>query len=276
VGLGPNTRCYEHPDRLAGAVCRSCERPICADCMVQAPVGWHCRSCVRRNAKTSPVVRYRPGNNLPGFWQTPVTLSLIAINIIVYFVTASSPHVQFDGEEIGVLVYQGDWYRLLTSMFVHYSVEHIGLNMISLLIVGRWVEPVVGPWRYLGTYLVSGFGGSVAVYLFTNPLTPSAGASGAIFGLFGAYFVLARRASADTSGIVVLIGVNLAYSFAVAGVSWQAHIGGLVTGMAVAYVLSVARHRDKRIEVALSAGALVILCLVLSLLVVAVQPGQLT
>lgn len=244
--------------------------------MVQAPVGWHCRQCVRHNAKTSPVIRYRPGTAaLPGFWQTPVTLSLIAINVVVYLVTSNSAEAQFRLEEIGALVYQGQWYRLISSMFVHYGIEHIGLNMLSLLIIGRLVEPVMGMWRYLALYLVSGFGGAVAAYLFTNPVIPSGGASGAIFGLFGAYFVLARRASADTSGILVLIGVNLAFSFAVPNISWQAHIGGLVTGMAGAYALSLARHLRGAPKLLLQGGALVVAAAVLALLAVAIQPGQL-
>lgn len=275
VGIGPNTRCYEHPDRLAGAICRSCNRPICADCMVQAPVGWHCRRCVHKNARTSPVTRYRPSNaGLPGFWETPVTLSLIAVNVVVYIVTSATPRFQFDLEEIGLLIYQGQWYRLISSAFVHYSIEHIGLNMLSLLIIGRLVEPVLGRWRYLALYLVSGFGGAVSVYLFTNPFTQSGGASGAIFGLFGAYFILARRASANTSGILVLIGVNLAYSFAVPGISWQAHVGGLVIGMVVAYAFSLVRRQRRNVMTLLNASSLVVMTAVLAVLVVIFLPGQ--
>ena len=202
--------------------------------MVQAPVGWHCRSCVRRNARKSPVVRYQPGMGRPGFRQAPVTFSLIAVNVIIY-VIASLPAGGPSGRgEAGVLVAHGQWYRLITSMFIHYSVAHIGLNMLSLFVIGRGLEPAIGPWRYLGLYLVSGFGGSVAVYLFTNPDYASAGASGAIFGLLGAYFVVARRARANTSQIVVIIAINLVYSFSIPGISWQAHMGGLVTGGVIA------------------------------------------
>ena len=92
IGIGPNTRCYEHPDRLAGSICRSCNKPICADCMVQAPVGWHCRQCARKNAKKSPVIRYRPGTGtLPTLSQVPVTMGFIAVCVVVYIVSSATP-----------------------------------------------------------------------------------------------------------------------------------------------------------------------------------------
>lgn len=286
--LGPNTRCAYHPDRLASSVCRSCNQPICTDCMVQAPVGWHCRHCVRQNAKTSPVVRYRPGRpGVPSLSQTPVTLGLIAICVAVYLVTSADQGFVDSDQSIldrfGVQGYliqvEGQWYRLFTSIFLHVNITHIGLNMLSLYIIGRAIEPALGKWRYLGLFVVCGLGGSVAYYLLVNPLAapasalgitqlsaPAVGASGAIFGLFGAYFVMARRAAANTSGIIFLIVINLVYGFAVPGIGWQAHVGGLATGLAITAGFGLARHRRGRQRAVIDGVVLATTCIVLGLL----------
>jgi membrane associated rhomboid family serine protease len=267
IGLGPNTRCEYHPDRLASSVCRSCNRPICSDCMVQAPVGWHCRQCVKREAKKSPVVRYRPGT--PGavsLSRVPVTMGLIIVCVALYVASSADPNLLNDYAEWGIGIETGQWYRLFTSIFFHLDFLHIALNMISLLVIGRLVEPLLGKWRYLALFLVTGFGGAVASYLLTNPLTPSVGASGAIFGLFGAYFVIARRAAADTSGILVLIVINLVYSFAVPGISWQDHLGGLATGLVVAAGFGLARGRRRQLEILADVVVLTAVCVALVLL----------
>jgi membrane associated rhomboid family serine protease len=269
VGLGPNTRCYEHPDRLASAVCRSCNRPICTVCMVQAPVGWHCHQCVRRDARKSPVTRYQPGAvALPRLSQTPVTTALIIINVILFVAASASDSLTANSWLYPILMQNGDqWYRLFTSFFVTNSLLDVGLNMWCLLIIGRLIEPGLGKWRYLALYLLSGLGGSVAYYLLGNPLQPAAGASGAIFGLFGAYFVLARRSSAGTSGIVALIAINLVFSFVIPNVAWQAHVGGLATGLAVAGGFALVRGRRTELlaDVLVVAGACVALGLLMLL-----------
>ena len=268
VGLGPNTRCYEHPDRLASSICRSCNRPICTVCMVQAPVGWHCHQCVRREARKSPVTRYQPGAaGLPRMSQTPVTTALIIINVALFVAASASDSLTANTWLFPILMRNGDqWYRLFSSFFVTNSLFDVGLNMWCLLIIGRLIEPGLGKWRYLAVYLLSGLGGSVAYYLLGNPLQPAAGASGAIFGLFGAFFVLARRSSANTSGIVALIGINLVFSFVIPNVAWQAHIGGLITGLAVAIGFALFRGRRQEVlvdvlTVAIVSGALVLLLL---------------
>jgi membrane associated rhomboid family serine protease len=241
--------------------------------MVQAPVGWHCRQCVKRNAKTSPVIRYRAGTG--GAFrasQAPVTMAIIAGCVVVYLISVGSPNVQYQGQEVGVLVQSGQWYRLITSIFIHYSVLHIGLDMFSLFIVGRALEPVLGWWRYAGLFLVTGFGGAIGAYLLTSPFAAEAGSSGAIFGLFGAYFVLARRARLDTSGIVTLIVINLVYSFAVPDISWQAHVGGLVTGLVVAAGFGLARSRGRRQAIIWDIGIMVVVTIALGLFLLA-APG---
>ncbi len=269
VDLGPNTRCYEHPDRLASAVCRSCNRPICTVCMTQAPVGWHCHQCVRRNARKSPVVRYQPGAaGLPRLSQTPVTTALIVINVVLFVAASASDSLTANSWLFPIVMQNGgQWYRLFSSFFVTNSLLDVGLNMWCLFIIGRLIEPGLGLWRYLALYLLSGLGGSVAYYLLGNPLQPAAGASGAIFGLFGAYFVLARRSSANTSGIIALIGVNLVFSFVIPNVAWQAHVGGLATGVAVASGFALARgRREERIaDVLTVVGACAALALLMLL-----------
>jgi len=244
--------------------------------MVQAPVGWHCRQCVRKNAKKSPVIRYRPGTGtLPTLSQVPVTMGLIGVCVVIYIVS-QNVDLEYRWEQIGGNEYYlGQWYRLFTSIFIHYSFFHILLNMISLLIIGRLVEPVLGKWRYLAVFLVAGLGGSVACYVFTSPIAQSAGASGAIFGLFGAYFVLARRAKTDSSGILVLIAINLFYSFVVPGISWQAHIGGLIAGAALAAALGLGRRGRHHLltDILAVAGVCVVLGLPLLLAPGAVNLG---
>ncbi|HTW07793.1 MAG TPA: rhomboid family intramembrane serine protease [Acidimicrobiales bacterium] len=235
--------------------------------MVQAPVGWHCRQCVRRNTKTSPVVRYRPGSaGAFGATQAPVTAGIIAVCVVVYIASVAAPAVQSDGQEVGLLVQSGQWYRLVTSIFVHYSILHIGLDMFSLFIVGRALEPALGWWRYLGLFLVAGFGGAIGAYLLTSPFDAEAGASGAIFGLFGAYFVLARRARLNTSGILTLIVINLVYSFTVPGIAWQAHVGGLLTGLVVSGALGLRRHLGPQRAVTWDLSVMVAVTVALALL----------
>ena len=183
---------------------------------------------------------------LPTLSQVPMTMGLIAICVALYVASSADPNLLNDTAMQGQAVQSGQWYRLFTSIFFHLDILHIGLNMVSLLIIGRLVEPILGKWRYLALFLVSGLGGSVACYLLTYDA--SVGASGAIFGLFGAYFVLARRARADSSGIVVLIAINLFYSFVVPGISWQDHIGGLVTGVVLAAAFGLGRRGRGRRE----------------------------
>ena len=182
------------------------------------------------------MVRYQPGAaGLPRLSQTPVTTALIVINVALFVAASASDSLTANSWLYPILMQNGDQlYRLFSSFFVTNSLLDVGLNMWCLFIIGRLIEPGLGMWRYLALYLLSGLGGSVAYYLLGNPLQPAAGASGAIFGLFGAYFVLARRSSANTSGIVALIGINLVFSFVIPNVAWQAHVGGLATGLAVA------------------------------------------
>lgn len=131
-------------------------------------------------------------------------------------------------------------WRMLTASVLHSpsSAMHILFNMMALWFVGRVIEPAIGWWRYLALLVLSAFGGSVAV-LFLSPMTvPTVGASGAVFGLFGALFILLRAAGGQTGGILALIGVNVVIGFVIPQISWQGHLGGLITGVLCALVIA--------------------------------------
>jgi len=139
-------------------------------------------------------------------------------------------------------------WRMVTSLFVHStgSILHLGLNMVSLFLFGPMLERAVGRLRFLVLYLLSGFGGSVAVLLLSYG-TPVLGASGAIFGLLGAFFVIQRKFGGNTTGLLVVIGLNLVAGFwPGTNISWQAHVGGLIVGAAVALVYLRTRGREQR------------------------------
>lgn len=166
---------------------------------------------------------------------------LIAVNIAVFIWSSADPLAIARFGMVPGLVHQGQWYRLVTAAFFHFNLIHIGLNMLVLAIVGPAVELDFGKVRFLALYLLAALGGDVCAYLVSPLNVLSAGASGAIFGLFGAYFMLARRSRADTSSALSLIVVNLLFSFLVPGISWQAHIGGLIVGLVVSAGYAVGR-----------------------------------
>jgi membrane associated rhomboid family serine protease len=144
-------------------------------------------------------------------------------------------------------VADGDLYRLVTSAFMHYGLAHLVFNMYALYVIGPALERWLGRTRYLGLYLLSALGGSVLVYLLSPLNAATAGASGAIFGLFGAAFVVGKRLNVNVQWVVGLIVLNLAFTFVIPAlggqqISWQGHIGGLLTGSAVAAVYAYA-HR---------------------------------
>lgn len=174
---------------------------------------------------------------------TPVTIGLIAVNVLVYALQVADPSLTYRYGLLPLAVDAGQYERLLTSAFLHASLLHLASNMLALYIVGAPLERVLGAGRYLTIYLVSALGGSLLAMLLSPPDTLGVGASGAVFGLFGALVVLRDRIGADARGVAMLIGLNLVISFAVPGISWQAHIGGLLTGIAVALLLGGWRRR---------------------------------
>ncbi|MGN6664862.1 MAG: rhomboid family intramembrane serine protease [Solirubrobacterales bacterium] len=230
--------CYRHPNRETGVSCSSCGKPICPECMTPTPVGMRCPECARHRTK---VVRNPTGT--PGqFSAFPVTMALIVINVIVYLieVTAGSGGLENPSGKIvlhyglyGPFVNEGEWYRLVTSGFLHANLfPHLFFNMLLLFLLGRLLEPALGSVRFLAIYFASLLAGSFGA-LILDPNSLSLGASGAIFGIFGAGFVLARRRGLDAlaSQIGFLIILNLALTLADPGISIGAHLGGLAGGL---------------------------------------------
>ena len=237
-------RCYRHPDRETGVSCSECGRPICPDCMTFSPVGIRCPDHSGKARGATRVVQnvQRGTRRNPGI----VTMTLIAINVGIYFlqlaggapITANGGWIFEHGALYGPLVAQGDWYRLLSAAFLHYGPIHLGLNMLALWWIGRPLENYLGPVRYLLLYLVSGLAGSAGA-LIMNPTAVTVGASGAIFGILGAAIVLERQGNYVLGGSALsLLIVNLAFTFAVPGISIGGHLGGAVGGALCVLVLS--------------------------------------
>ena len=204
--------------------------------------------------------------------------ALIAANIVVYIWeqhTASHVVARFGMWPYAVHT-RHEWYRLITAAFLHANLQHIFFNMATLAIIGPPVEAELGKARFGGLYLAAALGGSVGSYLLSPASELGVGASGAIFGLMGAYFVLARRRGWDTSMIVGLILINLLIGFT-GNIDWRAHIGGLLTGSVVAFGLGAvagARRSTGRVVEALAGGAVVAAAVGVLALLVQIPPGQ--
>ncbi|HVD86453.1 MAG TPA: rhomboid family intramembrane serine protease [Solirubrobacterales bacterium] len=229
--------CYRHPDRETGVSCSSCGRPICPECMTPTPVGMRCPECASQRTRV-----VRGVGQSDGFSRAPATYVLIAINVIVFLIELASSsgglfkeqgsRVVVDFGLFGPFVAEGEWYRLLTSGFLHANLLHIGFNMLILYFLGRLLEPALGTPRFLLVYFASLLAGSFGALLL-DPNALTLGASGAIFGLAGATFVIARGRGMDAiaSQIGFLIVLNLLFSLGPSRISLGAHLGGLVAGV---------------------------------------------
>jgi membrane associated rhomboid family serine protease len=266
--------CYRHPDRETGIRCTRCDRPICPECMVNASVGFHCPDCVRGSGLAPNAARPRTiaGGSVTADPRL-VTKILIGINVAVFIAVQVSTSLLNDLVLLGAWppapftptegVADGDWYRMVTTMFTHQEIWHIAFNMLSLWWLGGPLEAALGRARYLTLYLVSGLAGSALAYLLASPTTATLGASGAIFGLFGATAVLMRRLNYDMRPIIALLVINLIFTFSPGfNISWQAHIGGLVAGVVTGYAM-VHAPRKHRALIQYGTSALVLAVVVL-------------
>ncbi|GGZ12208.1 rhomboid family intramembrane serine protease [Streptomyces poonensis] len=278
--------CYRHPDRETGVRCTRCERPICPECMVNASVGFQCPECVRTGSGTGHAPDASRPRTLAGGTVSSdprlVTKVLLGINLLVFLVQLSlgddftdrfdllgRAYVPWLGGLEGVA--EGQWYRLLTAMFLHGSYMHIAFNMLSLWWIGGPLEAALGRARYLALYLVSGLAGSALTYLLDEPNQPSLGASGAIFGLFGATAVLMRRLRYDMRPVIILLVINLIFTIGWHNtIAWEAHIGGLVGGVLIGYAM-VHAPRERRALVQYGACALVLAAVVVLTVIRTVQ-----
>jgi membrane associated rhomboid family serine protease len=230
--------CYRHPDRETGLSCSECGRPICTECMTVAPVGLRCPDHATHRPPTPEVVRTTARSVAQSAKKAYVTQVLIAINVIVYIATVVQGHgindpggkLFHDGLLYGPFVANGDWWRLITSAFLHANILHLLFNMLALWWFGAPVELFLGRARFLLVYLVSGLAGSAGA-LLASPSAATVGASGAIFGILGAALVLERQRMYVLGGsALTIIIINVVFSIAVPGISIGGHIGGLVGG----------------------------------------------
>lgn len=240
------TVCYRHPGRETAVSCSNCGRPICTECMTSTPVGMRCPECTKQKTKVHSM---RSMNAV----TTTVTVAIIAVNVLVFLASGNlgfgsgglSPlQRQFglDGPDVAL---GHEYYRLVTSGFLHVNLVHVGFNMYLLWVLGQMLEGPLGSVRFAGLYLVSLLAGSFGALLL-SPDTITVGASGAVFGLMGAAFFQMRARGIDPfrSGIGPLILFNLAFSFVGSGISIGGHLGGLVGGsLCTLALLAVDRRR---------------------------------
>lgn len=264
--------CYRHPDRQSFVLCQRCGRTICGECQTPAPVGVICPECMREQRATAP--RTKPAvltraRSAAGRGAPVVTYSLIGITVAVYLLQLV-PGLAITDRLLyaGVYSIPGNFepWRMVTSVFVHSTglIFHVLLNMYTLWIFGQLLEGLLGRWRFLSLYLISGLAGSVGVLWLGDPRTGVVGASGAIFGLLGAFLVIQRRLGGDATQLLILLGINLVIGFIPGfNIAWQAHLGGLVGGALVGLIFVETRKRDQR---GLQAALLVALTVVLILL----------
>ncbi|WP_371672154.1 rhomboid family intramembrane serine protease [Streptomyces sp. NBC_00289] len=283
------TTCYRHPRVESHVRCTRCDRYICPDCMREAAVGHQCVECVKEGARSVRRPRTAFGGRITA--APMVTYVLIGLNLLAYLGELVRPAIVdrfgmlgagLTGPDGGHYVWQqsypagfrpegvvdGEWYRLLTGAFLHlpptegtFGILHIVMNMVSLWNLGRVVEAQLGRVRFVALYLLSALGGSVLV-LLTAPGTPTIGASGAIFGLGAAYYVMARRLGADMGAVNRFIAGLLLWLLISAGLtSWQGHLGGLLAGAVVtlAYAYAPRGPRRSLVHAGVCVGVLVLL-----------------
>nr|WP_223169446.1 rhomboid family intramembrane serine protease [Microbacterium sp. MF43] len=259
--------CYRHPDRQSFVLCQRCLRTICPECQTPAAVGVICPECLRDQQKAASPAQRKAERR----WSRPraltvsgsrpiVTYVIIALTAFVYLLTlipGIGTSIQdtllfFAPTIYPELTGRFEPWRLLTTALVHGGFFHLALNMLALFMIGSSLEPLLGKARFLTLYLLSALGGSVAVALLSF-LTPVVGASGAIFGLFGALLVIGRHIGANIAGIAIVLGINLVIGFVPNfNVSWQAHIGGLVVGLLVGFIFTRTRSsRQRGLQIAL-------------------------
>jgi membrane associated rhomboid family serine protease len=237
--------CYRHPDRETGVSCSSCERPICPDCMTATSVGMRCPECARQRTQVRTARSVGIGD------QPTLTYVLIGINVLIALGSVLSGASATGGGGIGgsslladgavsrFWIDQGEYWRLVTSGFLHTGLMHLLFNMLALYILGSMVEPAIGHVRFAIVYFVSLLAGSFGALMF-EPVALTAGASGAVFGLMGAAVVIMRNRGINpwASGIGLWLGLNLLITFTIPGISIGGHLGGLVGGAIAALVLA--------------------------------------
>lgn len=259
--------CPRHPDRVTYVRCQRCNRPVCGECQRPSQVGVLCVDCVREHQRALPREQRAPkftdrhGRAVP--LATYIIIGLTALvyglqwagQLIpgfpdVYNIFLYSPlHTSQAALELHDFVPWLDFepWRMLTSALVHSmgSPIHLVLNMAVLWMIGRQIEQFLGAAKFVAIYVLSAFGGAVAVLFLAAPESAVVGASGAVYGLFAALWMIGRRMGADTRGITILIVINFAFSFLGAGISWQGHLGGFLTGLGASVPALIADRKQR-------------------------------
>jgi membrane associated rhomboid family serine protease len=283
AGDAPPT-CYRHPDRATYIRCQRCERPICPECQTQAAVGVQCPECVRegRAAAGGGFVRaLRPRRS--GF----VTYTLMALIVLAYAGQWVSGGALTNAWVLNPTVVGAEPWRLITSAFLHSpgTIIHLLFNLYALWAFGPALETFLGKTRFVALYLASALGGSLGVLslyalaIATDGASITAtggflapgsalGASGAIFGLLGAFLPLRRAIGVNVSQLLVVLGINVVLGFLAPNIAWEAHFGGLLVGMLVGWVyLRTRRPAQRRAQIAAVAAVIGGLLLVFVLFV---------
>ncbi|MEO6534115.1 MAG: rhomboid family intramembrane serine protease [Pseudolysinimonas sp.] len=269
--------CYRHPDRQSFIHCQRCGRTICPQCQTQAAVGVQCPECVREGRQQ--IAASRPGlvSRLIGSGSTPiVTYVLIGLCVVIYVIQWASGGAVTNAWTLNPSLILGQPWRLITSEFLHSTsfIPHLLFNMYALFIFGPALERFLGRVRYLALYLVGAVGASLGVVLLyqlavvTNSAsakwlggllqpTSALGASGAIFALMGALLVLRKAMGLQLTQILIVVGINVAFGFVARGIAWEAHLGGLGVGAAIAGVYLVTRRPEQRTRQILSVVGIV-------------------
>ena len=263
--------CYRHPDRTSYVLCQRCGNTICGSCQTPAPVGVLCPDCTSAAQSATPSVAQRWGR-ATATGAPIVTYIIMAVSVVVWVFQWLSGMLFGAGQVDPVT--QALWYapfhslpgvfepwRMLTSVFTHSPsvIFHILLNMYTLWVFGRELEHFLGRGRYLSLYLISGFAGSLFVMMWgyvepASVLVPVVGASGAIFGLLGAFIIIGKQMGGNMTSLLILLAINLAIGFLPgASISWQAHVGGLIGGLVTALIFMRTRQpRQKNAQIGLT------------------------
>ncbi|MDQ2624268.1 MAG: rhomboid family intramembrane serine protease [Actinomycetota bacterium] len=265
--------CPRHPDRVAYVRCQRCGRPTCPECQVQAAVGVQCVDCVRE--ARAPAARSALGARLRG-GPPVVTYTIVGLCVAMFVAQFAIDDLWFELGFVPALA-ELEPYRFITSAFLHSQSNflHLAANMYLLWLVGPVLEELLGRARFVALYVAAALGGSVAVLLLSPPLateagqqvisagfvTATIGASGAVFGLFGALLIVMRRLERNISQILVFFAINAVFGFVVPNVSWEGHLGGLVVGAALGAAFAFA-PRERRQLVSWAAVGVVVVVLV--------------
>jgi len=265
------TTCYRHPDRATALSCSNCGRPICVECSRDTPVGQKCPDCA------APTGRHRIITARQLNRPTPVIQAILFINIGIFLVAYLTGRTELTLRfgQINARVLEGEWYRMLTAAFLHADPFHIFFNMYALYLFGPQIERQMGSLPFTAMYVSAALAGSTA-YLVAGQGRVAIGASGAIFGLFGAWIGATYRQRHTPAGralfqrLAILLAINLALPLFVARIAWQAHVGGLVAGLLIVAAWQRLPGRDARSTNLRTASALAVgaVALLIALLVV--------